>query len=173
MSANPFIGQITVFASNFVPRGWATCEGQLLSISSNTALFSLLGTTYGGDGRSSFGLPDARGRSFVNPGRGSGLSNQSWGQRGGTEGFTLIEAQMPSHNHTYNQQLLVSDEQGDLDNPSGSFIGQHDGAFNEDPGTVRNLTTANTGNSQSIAKRDPYLAMYVGIAIFGVYPSRS
>ena len=173
MSANPFIGQITVFASNFVPRGWATCEGQLLSISSNTALFSLLGTTYGGDGRSSFGLPDARGRSFINPGQGAGLTNQRWGQRGGSERFNLTEAQMPSHNHGYNQQLSVSDMPGDLDDPSGSFIASHDGAFNEDPGVVRNLTTSNTGNSQVIDKREPYLAMYVGIALFGVYPSRS
>ncbi|MEX1309383.1 MAG: tail fiber protein, partial [Candidatus Sulfomarinibacteraceae bacterium] len=98
--ASPFIGQIQLFGFNFPPRGWAFCEGQLLAISSNTALFSLLGTTFGGDGRTTFGLPDLRGRSAVGVGNGPGLSSVSWGQRSGAENVTLNVNTLPSHTHS-------------------------------------------------------------------------
>ncbi|MFY1113097.1 MAG: tail fiber protein, partial [Methanosarcinaceae archaeon] len=99
-SSEPFIGEIRMFAGNFAPRGWAFCDGQLLPISQNTALFSILGTTYGGDGRTTFGLPDLRGRVPVHAGSGPGLSTVRLGDTGGAETVTLSQAQMPSHNHT-------------------------------------------------------------------------
>jgi microcystin-dependent protein len=99
-AGDPFIGEIAWFAGNFAPRGWAFCDGQLLAISSNPALFSILGTTYGGDGRTTFGLPDARGRSLVHAGQGSGLSNRTLGAMFGTETETLLnQNQMPVHTH--------------------------------------------------------------------------
>lgn len=99
-SAEPFLGEVGLFANNFAPRGWAFCEGQLLPIAQNTALFSILGTTYGGDGRTTFGLPDLRGRTAIGEGQGAGLSPQPLGYKTGVEDVTLGEAQMPSHNHT-------------------------------------------------------------------------
>ena len=100
MSAEPFIGEISMFAGNFAPRGWAFCEGQLLPIAQNQSLFSILGTTYGGDGRTTFGLPDMRGRVSIHPGTGPGLTNYRLGNKGGSETTTLTTNQLPSHNHT-------------------------------------------------------------------------
>ena len=97
--SEPFIGQIQPVGFNFPPRNWAHCNGQLLAISQNAALFSLLGTTYGGDGRTTFALPDLRGRICIHPGQGPGLSNYSWGERGGAETVNLSVAQIPTHNH--------------------------------------------------------------------------
>ncbi|MCI5084171.1 MAG: tail fiber protein, partial [Saprospiraceae bacterium] len=97
---NPFIGQIQAFGFNFAPRGWAFCHGQLLAISANTALFSLLGTTFGGDGRTTFALPDLRSRSIRGVGSGPGLDHVSWGERGGRYEVTLSVSNLPSHNHT-------------------------------------------------------------------------
>ena len=97
---NPFIGQVNYIGFNFAPRGWALCDGQLLPIASNTALFSLLGTAFGGDGRTTFALPDLRGRTPLGVGNGAGLNDVTWGQRGGSENVTLTVAQIPSHNHT-------------------------------------------------------------------------
>jgi len=96
----PFLGQIQPFGFNFAPRGWAKCDGQLLPISTYSALFSLIGTTFGGDGRTTFGLPDLRGRSIVHIGNGPGLSSISWGQRGGVENIYITQANMPSHSHS-------------------------------------------------------------------------
>ena len=97
---DPFIGQIELFGFNFAPRGWAKCEGQILSISSNQALFSLLGTTYGGDGRTTFALPDLRGRAALHTGTGPGLSTYSWGQKSGSPSSPLVPAQLPPHTHS-------------------------------------------------------------------------
>ena len=97
--AEPFIGQIQIFGFNFPPRGWSFCDGQLLPIAQNTALFSLLGTTFGGDGRTTFGLPDLRGRVAIHPGTGPGLPPVTWGQRGGAASTVLTTNQMPNHNH--------------------------------------------------------------------------
>src|SRR3954466_14327922 len=98
--ATPFIGQITLFAGNFAPRGWAFCNGQLLAISQNTALFSILGTTYGGNGQTTFGLPDLRGRAAMHWGQGNGLTNVVPGEMGGSETLTLLQTQLPQHTHT-------------------------------------------------------------------------
>jgi microcystin-dependent protein len=103
-AVEPFIAEIMMFAGNFAPRGWALCDGQLLSVSSNAALFSLLGTTYGGDGRTTFALPDLRGRTAIHPGSGPGLSTRRLGERGGSETTTLSISQMPAHNHTITYQ---------------------------------------------------------------------
>ncbi len=105
---DPFIGQIMMFGGNFAPRGWALCDGQLLAISSNTALFSIIGTTYGGDGRTTFALPDLRGRASIHPGNGPGLSAYRLGERGGVEDVTLSSRQIPSHNHAVSGDVPVS-----------------------------------------------------------------
>ena len=102
--SDPFVGEIRLFPFSFAPKGWALCEGQVLSISQNTALFSLLGTTYGGDGRTTFALPDLRGRVAISSGQGSGLGMYPLGEFGGTETVSLAESQMPAHNH----QMLVN-----------------------------------------------------------------
>jgi microcystin-dependent protein len=101
MMSEPFIAEIRIFAGNFAPRGWAFCDGQLLPISQNTALFSLIGTTYGGDGRTTTALPNLQGRAPMHPGRGPGLTERRLGQKGGVETVTLSEAQMPNHNHQW------------------------------------------------------------------------
>ena len=100
--SEPFIAEIRIFAGNFAPRSWAFCNGQVLPISQNTALFSLIGTTYGGDGRSTMALPNLQGRAPMHPGRGPGLTDRRLGERGGVETVTLTEAQMPSHSHSFN-----------------------------------------------------------------------
>ena len=137
-----FLGSINTFGFNFAPRGWALCQGQLLAISQNSALFSLLGTTYGGDGRTSFGLPDLRGRASVGMGHGPGLSNYSWGERGGSETRTLTSLNLPSHthNHTYSggtgsgAAVNVAKVQGGHQTPSaGDYIGMPSNSFGDAP----------------------------------------
>ncbi|KRS10186.1 hypothetical protein XM53_22310, partial [Roseovarius atlanticus] len=106
--ADPFIGQIVLFGGNFAPRNWAFCDGQLVAISQNSALFSILGTTYGGDGRTTFGLPDLRGRVPIGPRQGPGLTFYREGQKGGAEDVTLTQAEMPSHSHATNVQTTAN-----------------------------------------------------------------
>ncbi|MBT8188695.1 MAG: phage tail protein [Croceitalea sp.] len=171
---NPFLGQIQPFGFNFAPRGWATCEGQLLPISQNTALFSLLGTTFGGDGRTTFGLPDLRGRSIVGVGNGPGLSDIRWGERSGLTQINLNATQLPSHFHSVG--IPVNTAPGGESNNTGQFIAAHVGAFSEEATSGQTLApfnSNNTGSSQSVNIRNPYLGMYIGIAMQGVYPSRS
>ncbi|SNR17116.1 phage tail protein [Tenacibaculum jejuense] len=172
---DPFLGQIQTFGFNFAPRGWSTCEGQLLAIASNTALFSLLGTTYGGDGRTTFGLPDLRGRSIVGIGRGPGLSTITWGERGGSESFNILTNQLPPHHHT--QLIPVNEDGGETDDPNNAVIGNSGTAsFNAaaSPNSyLKPSNTGNTGSGSSILKRSPFLGMYVCIALVGIFPSRS
>ena len=183
-SQEPFIGEVVIFAGNFAPRGWAFCDGQLLPISSNTALFSILGTTYGGDGRTTFGLPDLRGRAPMSPGNGPGLSPKAWGQKLGTQTETLNVVQLPSHNHsaTSTTEIAISTDIGTVDTPDGHFLANHTGSFNEDAdnGAVLGgvspfpLTTINnSGGSQEHNNMQPSIAIHYIIALQGVYPSRN
>lgn len=175
--SEPFIAEIRIFAGNFAPRSWAFCNGQLLPISQNTALFSLIGTTYGGDGRTTTALPNLAGRAPMHPGRGPGLTSRRLGQKGGAETVTLSEAQMPSHNH----QLTASSDSADEDgttNVANARTAETD-ASDRIYGTASNLTAmssnalAKTGGSQAHNNLQPYLAINYIIALQGLYPSRS
>ena len=171
--ADPFVAEIRIFPFNFAPRGWAWCNGQLLPISQNTALFSLLGTTYGGDGKSNFALPDIQGSAPMHPGQGPGLSLHDLGETGGVETVTLLESELPSHSHTMTGNV----------NPANLAA----------PNTVRALARANpgqaysatpsytdlslmavapAGSSQPHNNLQPYLTCYFNIALQGVFPQR-
>lgn len=171
----PFIGQIILFAGNFAPRGWALCDGQLLPISQNQALFSILGTTYGGDGRTTFGLPDLRGRVPVHQGHGPGLSDYHLGQKGGIETVTLTAAQMPPHAHS----LHANENPGDSPDPAGAAISDSKGRdrdfqkSGEVNVTMSASSIGSTGGNQPHENRQPYLAVNYIIALQGIYPSRS
>ena len=179
----PFIGEVQIFAGNFAPRGWAFCDGQLLPIAQNTALFSLLGTTYGGDGRTTFGLPDLRGRAAMHPGRGPGLASRRLGEKVGTETVTLTTAQIPSHSHTgttSTTKIDLSTNVGTSDTSDGRHIGNHLGAFNEDAtpdaklgGVTSGTTINNIGGGQSHNNMQPSTTVNYIIALQGLYPSRS
>lgn len=173
--SEPFIAEIRVFAGNFAPRGWAFCNGQLLPIAQNTALFSLIGATYGGDGRTTTALPNLQGRAPMHPGRGPGLTARRLGERGGVETVTLTEAQMASHTHTFRG----SSDPPDSRQPGGSLAAQPAGrgagvlygttnVVDQDPRTV-----GNAGGSQAHNNLQPFLAINFIIALQGLYPSRS
>lgn len=172
--SEPFIAEIRIFAGNFAPRGWAFTDGQLLPIAQNTALFSLIGTTYGGDGRTTTALPDLQGRSPMHPGRGPGLTSRRLGQRGGVETVTLEEAQMPNHTHS----MLATGERADLSTPSNqrSLARSRGGsAYSNSTANIVSMATQvlpNTGGSQSHNNMMPYIAMNFIIALVGLYPSR-
>lgn len=184
-STNPFLGQIVMFAGNFAPRGWAFCDGQLLPISQNQALFSLLGTIYGGDGRTSFALPDLRGRIPLHPGSGPGLSSRILGQKGGQENVTLTQNQMPSHTHTLTKdaKLRVRNATGTENEAAGNYLANSpsEGIYspgppdNEMAAGVVNLTATlgNTGGSQAHNNMPPFLAVNFIIALEGTFPSRN
>lgn len=168
----PFIGEVRWFAGSFAPRDWAECDGQLLQIASNTALFSILGTTYGGDGRVTFGLPDLRGRAMVHTGNGPGLSSRPRGQKAGSESETVQVTQLPSHQHT----LKASSTRGDSvlpDNRAISRVGRLR-IFANTPDTDMGATSiADTGGGQSHNNMQPYIPMTCIIALQGVFPSRN
>ncbi len=161
-----------MFGGNFAPRGWALCDGQLLSIAQNTALFSLLGTIYGGDGRTTFALPDLRGRVAMHPGNGPGLTPKNIGQKGGTETNTLITGNLPAHNHTFN---LPAKEEGNADAPDAAFIaGDGTSSFGTTSDvTMAAATTNNTGSNQAVNNIQPFTCVNFIIALQGVYPSRN
>jgi microcystin-dependent protein len=174
--SEPFVAEIRIFAGNFAPRGWAFCDGQLLPVSQNTALFSLIGTTYGGDGRSTTALPNLEGRVPMHPGRGPGLTSRRLGQRGGVETVTLSEAQMPNHNHSQ----MASAENGGfgslttqmaLARSRGGNLYQTNTNSNLVPMDPRSLPS--TGGSQAHNNMQPFLAINFVIALVGLYPSRS
>lgn len=172
--SEPFIAEIRIFAGNFAPRSWAFCNGQLLPVSQNTALFSLIGTTYGGDGRSTTALPNLKGRVPMHPGRGPGLTSRRLGQRGGSEMISVSEAQMPSHNHT----AEASNDVATFNDPNNTRVlargATRLSAFYNTSGTsvsMRNL--ANTGGSQPHNNLQPFIAMNFIIALQGLYPSRA
>lgn len=175
--SEPFIAEIRIFAGNFAPRGWAFCNGQLLPIAQNTALFSLVGTTYGGDGRTDFGLPDLQGRAPMHPGRGPGLTSRQWGEEGGAETVTLTEAQLPSHTHTVR---AANTPRGSVQAPgSNRTLNRSRGgnAYQSDTTTGLVLmdaaAAAQAGGSQAHNNLQPYLVMTFIIALVGTYPSRS
>ena len=168
----PFIGEISMFAGNFAPRGWAFCDGQLLSISENTALFSLLGTTYGGDGRTTFALPDLRGRVSVHPGSGAGLSTYRLGQKGGVESATMTAENMPSHNHT----IAAYGKNPNTNDPNGAVmanLGPVPSIYSNKIGKVQMNPTGYSGGEKPFDIRQPFLGVNYIIALQGIYPSRS
>ncbi|MCG8328751.1 MAG: tail fiber protein [Chitinophagales bacterium] len=170
---NPFIGLIVMFGGNFAPRGWALCDGQLLPINQYSALFSILGTTYGGDGRTTFALPDLRGRVAIHEGTGPGLSPYDLGQKGGSETVTLTTSQIPSHNHSFELGGTASSPAG-----SNSLVGNVTGGdtiFNptKSGNTLSSGAIHNTGGGQSHNNIQPYLTVNFIIALQGTYPSRS
>ena len=166
--SEPFIGSIILFGGNFAPRNWAFCNGQLLAISQNTALFSLLGTTYGGNGQTTFALPDLRGRAPIHFGQGPGLTNYDLGQVGGEETVTLTQAQLPPHTHT---QPTTNGQQ--TTNRPGNALPARGGVYsNESDGSAFHPTTA-TGGGQPHDNRSPYLAVNYIICLFGIFPSRN
>jgi microcystin-dependent protein len=172
--SSPFIAEIKIFAGNFAPRGWAFCNGQLLPIAQNTALFSLIGTTFGGDGRTTTALPNLQGRAPMHPGRGPGLMSRRLGEKGGFENVTLTEAQMANHNHAMN----VTQVPGDNDDPgSAAYIGQGTGQLLYAPmgnmAAMANEALPSMGGSGSHTNIQPFLTLNFIIALIGLYPSRS
>jgi len=173
--SEPFIGEIILFAGNFAPRGWALCQGQLLSIAQNTALFSILGTTYGGDGVTTFALPDLRGRVPVGQGQGPGLSNYVLGEQSGSENVTLIITEIPAHNHMVN---CVNGD-GDKQTPVSNLLA-NDGSGAANPysslspsGQMNPLAIQPAGGSQPHNNLQPYLGLNYIIAMEGIFPSRN
>ena len=171
--AEPFLGEIRIFGFNFAPRGWSFCEGQLLPISQNTALFSLLGTMYGGDGRTSFGLPDLRGRFPLHHGQGPGLPNTQLGTRGGRTSVALGLENVPSHNHSF--QLGANSSESESDDPAGGFHGpteENAYASTSDEKMAQQFTNV-SGGGRPFDIRNPYLALNFSIAMVGLFPSRN
>ena len=169
--SDPYIGEIKIFAGNFAPRGWAFCNGQLLPIAQNTALFSLIGTTYGGDGRTTTALPNLQGRVPMHPGRGPGLTARRLGQRGGSETATLAESQMAGHNH----ELPAIDNRAYQANPEGGqFLGAAEMYAPAGVTTpMASQALGDTGGSQPHNNLQSFLVMNFIIALVGLYPSRS
>ena len=173
--SEPFIAEIKIFAGNFAPRSWAFCNGQLLPIAQNTALFSLVGTIYGGDGRTTFGLPNLQGRAPMHPGYGPGLSPRQLGQGGGAESVTLTAAQMSSHAHQAQGSLNAAN----ANVPSElTLLGVTPTQYTYASGSEDNVdmapdSLATTGGGQPHSNMQPYLAINFIIALLGTYPERS
>ena len=173
--ADPFVAEIRIFPFNFAPSGWAFCDGQLLPISQNTALFSLLGTTYGGNGMSNFALPDLQGRAAMHPGQGPGLSLYDLGETGGAETIALLESEIPSHNHT----ISVSDIAGNSTTPANNSLAigaKGTPLYAPISGATAKMsayTITPVGGDQPHNNMQPYLTMNFAIAMQGVFPARS
>ena len=171
--ADPFVAEIRIFPFNFAPRGWAWCDGQLLPLSQNTALFSLLGTTYGGNGKSNFALPDLQGRAAMHPGQGPGLSLHDLGETGGSETVTLLESETPAHTHV----LRASAQDGTTRMVSGQqpATGIGSSIYGPQPPSASLSGSAVTpaGGDQPHNNLQPYLTFYFCIALQGVFPPRS
>jgi microcystin-dependent protein len=172
--ANPFLAEIRIFPFNFPPRGWAFCDGQVMSISQNTALFSLLGTTYGGDGKSNFALPNMQGNAPMHPGQGPGLSLHDLGETGGSDTVTLLESEIPAHTHSLN----ASNSQGTDQSPLNEMFAGGVGGISlyAAPASITQLadvTLAPAGGDQPHNNMMPYLTLNFCIALQGVFPPRS
>jgi len=170
--ADPFVAEIRIFGFNFAPKGWALCNGKLMAISQNTALFSLLGVNYGGDGKSTFGLPDLQGRAPMFYGQGPGLSYRDIGESAGEPSVTLLQSEMPAHSHALNG---VNDSGLDF-TPVGAFPARAS-MYKSNPGSVPVVqmnasAVAPTGGSQPHNNLQPYLVLNMCIALQGIYPAR-
>ena len=170
--SEPFLGEIRIFGFPFAPRGWATCDGQILPIAQNQALFALLGTNYGGNGTTTFALPDLRGRTPIEFGRSSGTSAYSIGQSGGQETSTLIEAEIPAHTHTVNASSATATEiapsGGVWAAPAGLTVYSGTGGAQMAPNAL-----SATGGSQPHFNMQPFLTLNFCIALQGIFPSRN
>ena len=171
---NPYVGEIRIFAGNFAPVNWAFCDGTILSIAQYDVLFNLLGTTYGGNGQTTFALPDLRSRVPLHMGQGSGLSSYSLGQNAGVESVNLITAQLPQHNHS----LTVSGSSGTAGSPRGNSPGVSGTASIYRVGTATDVLSQKalptlTGGSQAHSNIQPLLALNFIIALYGIYPQPS
>lgn len=170
--SEPFIGEIRMFAGSFAPRGWALCDGQLMAVSQNDALFSLFGTIYGGDGRTTFGLPDLRGRIPVHAGTAPGLSNRRLGEKQGTENVTLTEAQLPAHTHPFQSTQGSATTRDPVGNaPAAAAADVYVDNFS--PFQLSNTEISSAGGSQSHTNLMPSLCVHFIVALFGIYPSRT
>lgn len=173
--ADPFVAEIRIFPFNFAPKGWAWCDGQLMPLSQNTALFSLLGTTYGGNGKSNFALPDLQGRAPMHPGQGPGLSLHDLGETGGSETVSLLESEIPAHSHALRASLEDADLKAPLPN---RVLGRSGNGFlyqtsNSGLQAMSPSTLAPAGGDQPHNNMQPYLTFYFCIALQGVFPPRT
>ena len=172
--SEPFIAEVRIFAGNFAPRGWAFCNGQILPIAQNTALFSLIGTTYGGDGRTTTALPDMQGRAPMHPGNGPGLSSRRLGERSGTSAVTLTEAELPAHGHTHNASPAPS---ASLAPDNGSYaarsIGGNAYVAAAPDANLNAAAVTVSGGGQAHNNMQPFTALNFIIALVGIYPSRA
>jgi microcystin-dependent protein len=172
--ADPFVAEIRIFPFNFAPKGWAWCDGQLLPLSQNTALFSLLGTTYGGNGKSNFALPDLQGRAPMHPGQGPGLSLHDLGETGGSDTVTLLQSEIPAHTHA----MLTFNDVGEdrIPGPTESMARSTGGMLYAAPGPLTAMAPEAlppAGGDQPHNNMQPYLTVNFCIALQGVFPPRS
>jgi len=171
---DPFVAEIRIFPFNFAPKGWAWCDGQLLPLSQNTALFSLLGTTYGGDGKSTFALPDLQGSAPMHPGQGPGLSLHDLGETGGSETVTLLESEIPAHSHVWH---VDAGDPGEDRIPVGEALARSVGGNLYGPtsnlGSLAPAALPPAGGDQPHNNLQPYLTLYFNIALQGVFPPRT
>ncbi len=170
--SEPFVGEIRMFAGNFAPRDWAFCDGQLLAISQNDALFSLLGTTYGGDGQTTFGLPDLRGRVPLHEGTGPGLSERQLGSKGGAETETLTVNELASHTHDFRASTAAATGAAPQGNVLAEGVGVNFYKSADQDEAMAPGAVATTGGSQPHSNLMPTLCVNFIIALFGIYPSR-
>ena len=171
---DPFVAEIRIFPFNFAPKGWAWCDGQLLPLSQNTALFSLLGTTYGGNGKSNFALPDLQGRAPMHPGQGPGLSLHDLGETGGSETVTLLESEIPIHSHALRGDANPSESPDPSSNSMGrgSSVNGYQNVVNQNLVNMAPEALAPAGGDQPHNNLQPYLTFYFCIALQGVFPPR-
>ncbi len=169
--SEPFLAEVRMVGFNFAPRGWAFCDGQILPINQNQSLYSLLGTTYGGDGRTSFALPDLRGRTPIHVGRSNGGDNHTLGQKGGEETHTLSAAEMPQHLHSWR----AADADGDTPIPLNNVLARYLNGYRDAQDLVepRAGTLTNVGGGQAHNNMQPTLAVNFCIALRGLFPSRN
>lgn len=171
--SSPYLGEIRYFGFNWAPDGWALCNGQLLPIANNAALFSLLGTQYGGDGETSFALPDLRGRAPLHQGTGAGLSNRTVGERAGQQEVSLTVSQMPSHSH----HLIATNDDRNTNRPVAALPAKggeyHDGSGTPTLAAMDSQAIGNTGGGQAHNNMPPYLVISACIALEGIFPSGS